>query len=100
MKSVSLPNIWTILSKEERRTARLLCLVLTIGVVLEVVSFGALLLAISILTEGLSAGNLPLFSKFPGAERRSIRCFFRRSWSHPGVRGQKFICDLEYLVPT
>lgn len=66
MKSVSLPIIWKLLSKEERRTARLLFLVLTVGVVLEVVSFGALLPAISILTEGLSDGTIPLLSNFLG----------------------------------
>jgi len=66
MKSVSLPIVWRILSKEERRTARLMCLVLTIGVTLEIVSFGALLPAISILTEGLSGGRIPVLSSYLG----------------------------------
>jgi len=66
MKSVSLPTIWKILSKEERRTARLMCLVLTIGVTLEIVSFGALLPAISILTEGLSGSRIPVLSSYLG----------------------------------
>lgn len=66
MKSVSLRIIWNLLSKDERRTARLLCLVLTIGVMLEIVSFGALLPAISILAEGLSSSDIPVISSFLG----------------------------------
>jgi len=76
MKSVSLPTIWKILSKEERRTARLLCLILIFGVTLEVVSFGALLPAISILTEGLSGGRVPILSSFLGEKDEAFLVSF------------------------
>lgn len=64
MNSVSLPTIWKILNREERRTAQLLCIALTIGVILEVVSFASLLPAISILAEGLMSSNVPIVSGF------------------------------------
>lgn len=62
MKFGSLPSIWNILSRDERRTARLMCIILTIGVMLEVISFASLLPAISILSEGLMGSNVPVLS--------------------------------------
>ncbi len=62
MRSGTLQTVWNLLSKEERRTAGVLSLALTVGVILEIISFGALLPAITVLTEGLSRTGIPLLS--------------------------------------